>query len=404
MPPRRLILTALALAILHPLPSPAADDDPVFNGRKMTEWLTMLKEDSLPRKRRAAVLALGQVAAEHKEPKGPIDRILPALGKALRSDANPGVRTQAAVVLGQQSPDLTPLFLADLSEVIRVEKDGEVRRELAVALGRFGKLSRPAVVPLTEVLKDPSAPTRAAAAEALGRIGPDARPAAQALIPLLKDPDRTARQAAAFALGRVDPEDPEPVSAALTSALTAEQGWDRQLTAAAAAGSSGVWAGRRDSDLVLELIVSLGLLGDRSADVVLAVAARLADPTAEVRRQAGLSLGKFGPAARAAAEPLSTVFKADPDKLARIYALHTLCTAYRNEAKELIPVLTGRLKADPDFEVRVAIAEELGSMGPQGAPAVPALREAQRDPQIKVREAAVAAVRQIQKPPEKAKQ
>ena len=164
-----------------------------------------------------------------------------------------------------------------------------------------------------------------------------------------------------------------------------------------------MWAARRDADLVLELIVSLGLLGDRSADVVQAVAAQLDDPAAEVRRQAGLSLGKFGPAARAAADPLTAVFKADPDKLARIYALHTLRTAYGSEAKELIPVLTGRLKADPDFEVRVAISEELGSLGSAGASALPALREAQRDPQIKVREAAAAAIRQIQKPPEKSK-
>jgi HEAT repeat protein len=274
---------------------------------------------------------------------------------------------------------------------------------MAVALGRFGKQSRPAVVPLTEVLKDPAAPTRAAAAEALGRIGPDARQAVPSVLPLVKDPDRNVRHAAVFALGRLDPEDPEPTSEALVGLLAAEAGRDHRLAATSAAGSSAVWATRRDEEMVLELVVSLGLLGDRSPDVIQAVSGELSDPSAEVRRQAGLSLGKFGPAARAAADRLAAAFRADADKLARIYSLHTLRTAYGSDAKDLIPVLTERLKADPEFEVRVAIAEELGSLGPAGAPAIPALREAQRDPQIKVREAASAALRAIQKPAEKSK-
>jgi HEAT repeat protein len=155
--------------------------------------------------------------------------------------------------------------------------------------------------------------------------------------------------------------------------------------------------------MALELVLSLGLLGDRSPEVVQAVADRLSDPCPEVRRQAGLSLNKFGPAARSAGDALIDVFKSDPDKLARVYALHTLRFSFGTDAKDLIPVMTQRLKTDPEFEVRVAIAEELGSLGPSGVPAIGALREAQKDPQIKVREAAVAAVRQIQKNPSPSK-
>ena len=73
------------------------------------------------------------------------------------------------------------------------------------------------------------------------------------------------------------------------------------------------------------------------------------------------------------------------------------------DGRELIPLLTGRLKADREFEVRIAVADELGAMGPAGATAVPALREAQRDPQIKVRDAAATAIKLIQKPAEKPK-
>ena len=68
------------------------------------------------------------------------------------------------------------------------------------------------------------------------------------------------------------------------------------------------------------------------------------------------------------------------------------------EEKELIPFFTERLKADPDFEVRVGIADELGSLGPAGKDALPALRAAQTDSQIKVRAAAAAAIKQIEKP------
>lgn len=401
MPSRKTILTLLALLISATAVSAA--DDPEFNGRKMSDWLTMLKNDALPRKRRAAVIALGQIVAEHDDKEIP-PRVLPALAKAVRADTHPSVRAQAASVLGRQPADFTPLFLADLSEVVRVEKDSDARREMAVALGRFGKLSRPAVVPLSEVLQDQVPATRAAAAEALGRIGPDAKQVAPGLIPLLKDPDRNVRYGAVFALGRLDPEDPEPVSVALIGTMAAEARRSGPSAAASAAGSSAVWAGRRDTEIAQELVLSLGLLGDRSPDVVQAVAGCLADPSAEVRRQAALSLAKFGPAARAAADPLTAVFKSDPDRLARIYSLHTLRMSFGTDAKELIPVMTQRLKADPDFEVRVAVAEELGSLGASGVSAIGALRDAQKDPQVKVREAAIAAVRQIQKlPPEKSK-
>ena len=60
-------------------------------------------------------------------------------------------------------------------------------------------------------------------------------------------------------------------------------------------------------------------------------------------------------------------------------------------------------RADPAFEVRVAVAEELGALGSAGKPAVPALRTAQRDPQIKVREAATAALKSIERSAQKPK-
>lgn len=362
------------LALLCTLVLTAPPDEPSFNGKSQAEWAAILKEDALARKRRAAVIALGQMAADNKDAA---TKIVPILAKALRSDANPGVRTQLATVLGSQNPDLAPLFMADLAEVMRIEKDSGAKKEMASALGRFGKLARPAVVPLMDALKDPSPETRAAAATALAKLGSEAKQAITALVPLTKDADREVRLAAVFAVCRVEPENPALASAAVLAAMTADA---------------------KDDELVTVAVVGLGLLGDRSAEVVTAVGGQLKSANPALRQQAALALSKFGPAARGAEAQLVQAFKADAEKLIRSHALHALCVGYGTQADDLIPILTERLKADPDFEVRVAIAEELGALGAGGAKAIGALREAQKDPQVKVREAAIAAVKAIQKP------
>jgi HEAT repeat protein len=395
MPLRSAVLLFLAGASL----TATAADDPVLNGRKTSEWLTMLKEDNVPRKRRAAVLTLGQVVAEHPDTR---QTVLPAVARALRNDSNPGVRAQAAAVLGRQPAERAGLFLLDATEALRIEKDSDVRREIAVVFGRLGPHAQPAVQPLTEVLKDPAPATRAAAADALGRIGKEARAAAPSLAPLTRDADRGVQAAAAFALGRIDPDDREAAADALIALLAAERGRDARLTARAAVGSAAT-VGGRGTELVTTAIVSLGLLGEKTTDVVAAVANWLSDPDSDVRQQAALALGKFGTVARGAVGPLTAAFQTDADKLVRIYSLHALSVSFYGDAPSLIPVLTGRLKIDPDYEVRLAIAEQLGALGPTGKAAVPALREAQRDPQLKVREAASFALRRIQQSPIPAK-
>jgi HEAT repeat protein len=335
----------------------AAADEPEFNGRKLGAWAVQLREDAVPRKRRAAVVALGQIAADHKDV---LPEVLQHLGRALRNDASPAVREQAAVTIGQQKIEANAgSVLADLAESMRAEREPAVRREVAATLGRFGPAAKLAVQPLN----------------ALGRIGPDARTAAPDLLPLLKDAEKPVRQAAVFALGRVGPDDPAPVSAALVGVL------------------SGT-----DADLRREALLSLSLLGDRSPDVVSAIARVLADKDAEQRHQAVLALARFGPAARTVEDDLKRTFQTDSDKAIRSSAAHALCTAYGTDAKSLIPLMLDRLKSDPDFEVRAVVAEELGALGADGRSAVSALREAQRDPQIKVREAAAAAIKRIERP------
>ena len=372
----RVVAVLVLIAFSLPARAGQGKDNPEFNGKKMSEWIVMLKEDQAPRKRRAAALALGQIVADHKDEKTIAAAALPPLAKAIRSDPSPVVRGQAAAILGQQPAEQGAAFVSDLVECLRGEKDPAAKKDVAVALGRFGPLSRPAVLALIGALKEPDAGAKAAVADALGRIGPDAKAAASELLPLVKDKETIVRRAAIFALGRIDPDDPGPVSAALCEVMKTE----------------------KDRDLRLETVTALGLLGDRSTEAAEAIAVALTEKDPELRKQAARSLAKLGRAAKHVAQKLKDAATSDTDKDVRLDCIHTLGVAYGAEAKDLIPFLTDRLKTDPDFEVRIGVADELGSLGPAGKDALPALRAAQTDSQIKVRAAAAAAVKQIEKP------
>jgi HEAT repeat protein len=367
----RAVAFAVSLTLLTAVAR--SDDDPSFNGRKMSEWLVMLKDDSVPRKRKAAAVALGQIASEQKESR---KFILPALAAAVRSDPTPAVRGQAAVTIGQQPAEYAGAFVSELAECLRTENDVTVKVEVAVALGRIGKLAKAGVLPLTTTLADATAAVRAASAEALGRIGADAKSAAPALLVAVKDPELAVRRQAVFALGRVEPDDAEPVVATFVRLLNAET----------------------NRDVRFETVVAIGLMLPKTPEVAKAVAGTLADADADTRKQACLTLARLGPVARPAEAAIRTALTGDADKEVRSFAVRALTAAYGSDAAESIPILAERLKGDPDFEVRVAVADELGSFGPAGKPALPALRGAMKDPQIKVRDAATAAVRQIERP------
>jgi HEAT repeat protein len=385
---RLLIVIPFVIAFLGSSTSLTAADDgnPEFNGKKLSDWNAMLRESPSARLRKVAVVAMSQIASDHPTQTKMVKEIATTFGKAMRNDSAAAVRAEAAKALGKAAGQLLDdraadvgSVVVDLTEGLRVEKESEVRLEAAVALGRYGKQAKGAVQALAGVLTDKDAKVKEASATTLGRIGPDAKPAVEDLIGLLKDAEPAVRKAAAFAIGRAEPDDVSKPSLALAEVLKKE-------TAV---------------ELRLEIVTSLGLLGDKSQDVVTAVAAALTDKDTGVRRQAAQSLGKFFVGAKAADKALLAAFKTDPDKLVRAYALHSVCLAYGEEAKSLIPHLTERLDpAQPttfekEPEVRIAICDELGAMGPEATPAVPAIRIAMKDPETKVRDAATSAMKKV---------
>jgi HEAT repeat protein len=377
----------LILLLAHTL-AQAQTADPTYNGRKRSEWETMLREQQNVRLRKVAVVSLGQIASDHVSDPVLTKEIMTLIGRTLKTDAAPSVRAQAAAVCNTIAIQLLdgkshdPAFvILDLTENLRVEKETEVRREVATALGRFGKLSKRSVAVLVPLLVDKDPGVREAGATALGRIGADAKETAPELVKLVQDAERPVKLAAVFALGRVDPEDRVKASAVLVPLLKE----------------------RTDTAMRKEAVTSLGFIADLTPANVQGVAAALFDPEVEVRRATALALGRFVGGLKIIEAELKKVIVEDADKETRGIALRALCDGFGENAKDLLPFLVMRMAEEKDFDVKLALIEELGDLGADGKAAIPALREAQRDAQVKIREAAAMAIRRIEKPKPKEK-
>jgi HEAT repeat protein len=381
---RRALLSVLPLVVLLAFaPTTRADDkEPELDGKTLSQWMTMLRESENGRLRKAAVASLGQMAGEHAEKDKVVKDIVTAVSKAMRNDTSAGVRAEAARAVARVAADLLKnpkadvgSVVVDLAEAIRGEKDADVKYEQALALQRFGPQAKAAVEALSAVLADKDAKVQAAAATALGRVGKEAKGAADDLLPLVKSTDAEVRKAAVFALGRVEPDDVGKASEAILKFTT-----------------------DADEQTRKEAISSLCLLKDKSPDTVKAVAVALSDASVEVRRLAAAGLGKFERGAREAeAELLAAFKKTGEDKLVKAYALHSLCVGGKDDPLKYLPEMTARLDptVEKDADVRIAVCDEIGDLGPDAQSAVPQLRVAQKDPEPKVRDAATFALKKV---------
>jgi HEAT repeat protein len=199
--------------------------------------------------RQLAAEALGRIGPDAKG-------AVPALFKVLKDDAH-GLRDTAAVALrGIGKPAVSALAKGLQDDTTRLvcmetlgsigeapekaifvlaealaDKNEEVRRQAAFALGQLGEKAKPAVPALTKVLsaEENGSDLRGMAAQALGEIGPDAAPALAALRKALKDsdPDPFVLHRAAYALGRIGPKAKEAVPA-LKELLKFEDAYVRQ--------------------------------------------------------------------------------------------------------------------------------------------------------------------------------
>jgi HEAT repeat protein len=119
----------------------------------------------------------------------------------------------------------------------------------------------------------------------------------------------------------------------------------------------------------------------------------LKDPEAAIRHSAMESLGEFGAEAKLATAALADwLGGADDDD--RQYAAAALAKI----GKPAVRVLVAALKTAKEEEVRLAAVGALETMGKDAEAAISALKDAQKDKSVSVREAAHKALERIQAP------
>jgi HEAT repeat protein len=373
VPLPKLLLAALLITLTASLaPAKKDDEDPEFEGKKGSAWVDTLINDASARKRALAVEALMKLWSTKQ-----YKHSIPTIGRALRVDSSVAVRSQAATALGTLKEDAIKNAVGDLVDALGSEKESRVRKEIALAVGRYATVAKLAITPLTAALKDADPGTRIAAADALALTGADGKSAAVGLVLLLQDPNKGVRLAAVMALGRISPEGAPAIAETMARMLGTE----------------------KDADIKTELAVSLGLLGEKSFAVVAALGKLLAEPDDELRRKVTRILGSFGVAANSTADDLLKIARSDKLKDIRADAVHAFGSALGADLKTRLKELLALLN-DPEFEVRLAVVQEVGGLGAElkaDEETIKILRGRMSDPHPKVREAAAAATKKLDK-------
>jgi len=197
--------------------------------------------------------------------------------------------------------------------------------------------------------------------------------------------------------------------------------WGAPLSAAETSVSELIAAlGKGQESTRIEAIDTLGSMGEKAADAVAALEGLLTDRSPAVRAHAAESLGEIGSPAKSAV-PALIERVTDPDKAVRREAMDAV-RAIRPGPEVVLPLLVKQLEAaDPAIRMSVlsAFAEQgkaavpklitvlgnkeaaywaclvLAEIGPDAAPAVPALIETLKDDRADVRREAILALAEI---------
>jgi HEAT repeat protein len=396
------------VAILSVTAVAGAADEPTVGGKTKAEWLKILREDKDAPKRSEAVAALSVFPGKQRDRAmtdavaqalltdksvrvrlravdgcaailGTSEReertVVEALGKAMSNDTSESVRLAAGERIKELKTTNIRTLAPVLADVLRGDKSPAVRVVAAVALSKATESAGTVLKAMMEALKDPEPSVRIAVAESLGRLGDEAKGAVPALKPLLKDADAGVRLSAAFALGRIGPEGATAVP---------------ELSAALASDT--------DTSVRKEAARAFSLLGlDAKAAVPALAKALREDKSEEVRQQAALALSKMIGETRDVAPVMIEAMKKDTDKNVRVFIVHALGDSLGDGLRAYVKDLAARLMegAEPEADVKLAIIQELGALGPGAKEALPALNRAITDVQLSVRDAAKQAVKKV---------
>lgn len=424
-----LLGLAVLLAVTR---SGRAQDDPLYRGQRLSQYVEALRHRTSERRAHAAA-ALGEMrlpdpaalealavalADRSQEVRQKAGSALAAMGPAATpylaqtlDDADPAVRAHAASLLGQ----LSPADRAAIPLLTRALQDTEpaVAVQAAVALAYFGPAARAAGPELTRALQSSSAEVRSAAVRALGAVGAPAQAAVGPLVKLLKEHRRAKITPPILevveALARIGPAARQAVPELVEMLREKDPGM--RVLVAWALVAIGV-----ESKTVVPVLASV--LDDREL-------ARAKDGPA-LQAQAADLLEWLGPEAEAAVPVLVRqmlgqdypVGGAALQALVRIgdpalpELMRALPHATESGQKRIVLVLkaigakaVGPLLQTLDHprpSVRATAAQALGELGRASQAAVPRLEEALRDPALAVRlnaaEALLRADRGLNRP------
>ena len=348
-----------------------------------------------------------------------------AIPQLIRSIGNqdPQVRVRVVTALGRIGTGAVVVPLID-----RLDDDkAEVRLAAVEQLMATG--DRRAVIPLVGLFTEPSIEVRVASITAVGRLGD--RAALPALLRLLRDPNEQIKKAAVTALGNLEAAEATDTLVQLlqtgSDSFRAEVAFALGHIARSAPAGAG---GREALDALVEALASgplraaatealtaagrtavpaliAHLQGKLDGDpaTVVALLRDIGDPRATPALVSELDRGRLGKElvldalralgdGRALVPVLGLVSDKDPGvRLAAMRALRPLL-GKGSRAADVI----GDLLDDPEIEIRILAAEYLGIMGADVALPELAKLATARDGDLRLRQAAVAALGEIGQP------
>lgn len=384
-PIRTLLLFSLLLPVAA-TPLRAEEDDPVYRGKKLSEWRSYMENGKTVQERKKGLIVLQLIGPRRSR------KVVTAFLVAVRDNTEPAIRAGAAHALGgfaagaKEDDDIPIDKIRDaLSTALRTDKAGPVREASAKALGEMKDKAYKAVAELARALKDSHKQTRTAAAAALRKLGPYADQAIDELQAALRNAklESATRIHCAGALGRIGTPDAVPAIPALKEVL----------------GNA-----KTDSELRKECAQALGEMGKDAAEAAPTLAGVLSakDTDTLLRRAAAGALDQLGADARPALSALRAALK-DDDQYVRSLSLHAIGQMGKELGDDRKAAILGILERMDDnvLEVRVAAIAALGNLGAegvgdQGKNVTNRLTEATRDPRKEIREAAKVALKKLQ--------
>ena len=351
-----LILGMLTHALM------AFQEEPVFQGKKFSEWEAMLKVDSnysklsdaekekSSRSRRAGLIALELMANSLDK------RILPSMVLVLKNDPEEKLRETAALSLTRvalkmsektKSPSTRQYAAEVLKESLEKDKSIRVKEIAASSLGKMVPESAPAIPALILAMKQKDTGLRVAAVDALRRLGPEAKDAAPDLRALASDStaDIISKSFAFLALGNL--KDVAAIPVLLQTVQDAKMPLELRLPAANAISMMGGESGGVIAEKLGLLLIEEGTPKD-------------------LKIALSITLDSQESFAYPAWKSMVPALK-DRDAAVRSIILHCLGSIGAKLQKDFKVVQAAVLGCvnDSALEVRLAAVETLGRWGPE---------------------------------------